>query len=139
MIKKINDNNDKKYCVYTYLHNCQIYLLCVFAVNRDHQQCSLSLVVNSGTTDLASSLGTIRLVKQYNFTKITTTSLVKYMKIRDMIRFVISTCHTFHYIVSGGNSLFISSISIFRMHPVQGTHRWLFICLIMIARVCVMV
>ena len=26
--------------------------------NKDHQQCSLSLVVNSGTTDLASRLGT---------------------------------------------------------------------------------
>ena len=34
-------------------------------VNKDlHQQCSLSLVVNSGTTDLASILGTNGLVKQ---------------------------------------------------------------------------
>ena len=32
--------------------------------NKDHQQCSLSLLAISGTIDLASSLGTNRLVKQ---------------------------------------------------------------------------
>ena len=36
--------------------------------NKDHQQCSLSLVVNSGTTDLALSLGTNGPVKQSDLT-----------------------------------------------------------------------
>ena len=38
-----------------------------FCSNKDHQLCSLSLLVKFGTTDLASSLGTNGLVKQKNF------------------------------------------------------------------------
>ena len=45
--------------------------------DSDHQQCSLFLVVNSGTTDLASMVGTNGLVKQLNFTKMATTYLVQ--------------------------------------------------------------
>ena len=48
--------------------------------NKDHKQCLLSLVVNSGITDLASNLGTNGLVKQNNFINIVTTKLVKSMK-----------------------------------------------------------
>ena len=53
-----NDKNN------VYVH---MYIIGVCAVNGDHQQCWLSLVVNSGTTDLASSSGTNRIVKQENF------------------------------------------------------------------------
>ena len=35
---------------------------CTWGGNKDHQQCSLSLVVNFETIDLASSLGTNRRV-----------------------------------------------------------------------------
>ena len=70
------------------------HLLGVCAVNRDHQQCSLYLVVNSETTDLASNLSTNGLVKQLNLIQITTT-LVKCMKIWNMIGFVIFTSNKF--------------------------------------------
>ena len=40
--------------------------------SKGHKQCSLYLVVNSGTTNLASRLGANGLVKQYDFTKIAT-------------------------------------------------------------------
>ena len=61
--------------------------------NKDNQQCSLSLVVNSGTTALVSRLSTNRLVKQSNFTKIATKSCDDCVKNRNMIGFVIFTCH----------------------------------------------
>ena len=101
-----NKNN-----VYIYIHNWQIHdphLLGVCAVNREHQQCSQSLVVNSGTTELASSLGIVEhgLVEQNTLTKITTT-LNKSMKIRNMIGFVIFTCHTFSFYSFWVNLLFI--------------------------------
>ena len=49
-------------------------------VNKDHPQCSLSPASNSGILDLASMLGTNGIIKQYNFIRITTTKLVKFMK-----------------------------------------------------------
>ena len=95
-------------------------------LDKDHQQYSLSLVVNSGTIDLASKLLTNGLVKQQNFTKIPTTKLVKHMKNRNMIGFVIFTCHVFYYIILGQIYFFILWFSlIFRclkagLVPCQG-------------------
>ena len=59
--------------------------------NKDHPQCSFSLVVNSGTTDWSSSLGTSGLVKQLNLTKITTRKQVTCMKNSNMICFGVFT------------------------------------------------
>ena len=94
-----------------YVYNWQIHdphELGVCAVNADHQkQCSLSQVVNSGTTDFLSSLGTNGLIKQKTFPQLTTTTLVKCMKIRNMIGFVIITCHAFSLYSFWVNLLFI--------------------------------
>ena len=105
---------DKKKCVCINVHNWQMHdshLLGVCSVNRDHQQCSLSRVVNSGTTDLASGLRTNGLVKQNNFTKIPTTTLVQCMKIRNVIGLVIFTCQSFSLYSFLVNLLFISWFS----------------------------
>ena len=123
---------------YIYIHKWQIHdphLLGVCAVNREHQQCSLSLVVNSGTTELASSLGIVEhgLVEQNNLTKITTT-LNKSMKIRNMIGFVIFTCHTFSFYSFWVNLLLycgFPSFFIFRnlvLYRVKGINERFLIC-----------
>ena len=57
--------------------------------NKDHRQCSLSLVVNSGAIDLASRFGTNGLVKQEDFIKIATSMVAKFLKNWNMIGFVI--------------------------------------------------
>ena len=72
-----------------------IHTMIAALLNKDHQQCSLSLLVKSETTDLASRLGTHGLVKQKNFVKIATTRIVKCMENCNMIGFVLFTCHMF--------------------------------------------
>ena len=69
---------------------------CFTWYKKDHQQCSLYLVVNSGTTDFASRLGTDGLITQNNFDKGTTKRLVKCMKNWNISVFI-STCHIFFH------------------------------------------
>ena len=64
-------------------------------MNKNDYQYSLSLVVISGTTDLASRMGTNGLIKQEKFTKITITNIVKCMKNCDMISFALFTFRMF--------------------------------------------
>ena len=60
------------------------------------------LLANSGTADLALTVDTNRLVKQYNFTKIATTTLVKCLMNWNMIGYVCSSHDiSLQHIVSG--------------------------------------
>ena len=61
--------------------------------NMDHKQCSLSLMVNYGTIDLASKSDTNELVKQYNFAKMETKKFIKWTKDLILFSFIIFTYH----------------------------------------------
>ena len=50
-------------------------------------------MINAGITDFASSLGTNGIVKQYDFTKIAITKLIKRVKNWNMIGFVVFAYH----------------------------------------------
>ena len=63
--------------------------------DKDHQQCSLSLVVISEIANLTSRLGTNGLAIQWDSSKIETSKLVMCMKNWNTIGFVIFTCHIF--------------------------------------------
>ena len=67
----------------------------VVLYNRNQKQCSLSLVVNSRTTALASMLGTNEFEKQNDFTKSEIKNLVKWSKNWMTLGFDISKCHSF--------------------------------------------
>ena len=58
-------------------------------VNKDHLQCSLSLLIISGTLILLQDWVQMGFVKQLNFTRIATTKLVMCMKNWIVIGFVI--------------------------------------------------
>ena len=74
-------------------------------INKDHQQCSPSLVVHSGTTDLAWRLDTNGLVKQYNLTKFT---------------HIVSGLIYFYIVIF----LDFSDVWKLALCPVQGTNWW---------------
>ena len=51
--------------VYVYMYIIDQYIIRIYcAVSRDHQKCTLSLNINSGTIHLVSSSGTNGIVKQ---------------------------------------------------------------------------
>ena len=103
--------------------------------NRDHQQCSLPVVVNSGTTELASIRGTKELEKQWNFAIMWTKTIVKWMKNEITIGFVIFTCHTFPTFKFWANLIFklwffLNTYCIVCkvvLYPAQGTNQWFLI------------
>ena len=94
--------------------------------NKDYHQCSLSLVVNSGSSDLASRLGTNGLIKTIN-------NKVRCMKNWNMIGFVLFACHIFSPNSIWSNLLFILWFFIIfynlkaGLYLVQGTNWWFLI------------
>ena len=80
----------------------KVYLYCL---NRDHYQCASSMVVNFGTTELASMLRTNELRKQNNLAIIGIDIIVKCMKNWITIYPVVFTCRRFSSHSSWANLL----------------------------------